>query len=152
MRGLVAVNTFGWRPEGIAFRGMLAVMGSRPMQALDTITGWLPRMTATRFGVGRRLDAKDRRTFRRGMDRRGRRSFHRYMRSVRTHDYTTVDRAVNVGRATVAGQHNDPLGFHRWAERFPDLTRLEIDGGNHFPMCDDPGLVADTIRSWEPRR
>jgi pimeloyl-ACP methyl ester carboxylesterase len=28
IRGIAAVNTFGWRPSGGAFRGMLALMGS----------------------------------------------------------------------------------------------------------------------------
>jgi haloalkane dehalogenase len=46
----------------------------------------------------------------------------------------------------VFGQHNDPLGFQpRWRERLPRARQLEIPGGNHFPMCDDPRLLADGI-------
>lgn len=41
VHGLVAVNTFGW-PRGVAFTGMLRVMGSAPMRAFDTATGFLP--------------------------------------------------------------------------------------------------------------
>lgn len=156
IRGLVAVNTFGWRPSGRAFRTMLAVMGSRSMQGIDVVTGWLPRMTSTRFGVGRHLDRRDRRAFRRGMRARGRASFHRYMRSVRRHDYDRVDRAVlalaDRPLLTVFGEHNDPLGFQpQWANRFGDIEHVEIAGGNHFPMCDDPTVVAAAIIDWASR-
>lgn len=157
VRAVAAVNTFGWRPAGMAFRGMLAVMGSRTMQAIDAVTGWLPRMTSTRFGVGRHLDPTDRRAFRRGMRGSGRASFHRYMRSVRRHDYARVDRAMRqlAGRPllTAFGANNDPLGFQpQWAERFADVEQLEIPGGNHFPMCDDPEAVANGIRRLAGRR
>ena len=153
VRRLVAVNTFGWRPSGKAFRTMLAVMGSRTMQVIDVVTGWLPRMTSTRFGVGRHLSRRDRRAFRRAMRTRGRASFHRYMRSVRRHDYDRVDRAVlalaDRPLLTVFGENNDPLGFQpQWAERFSDIEQLEIAGGNHFPMCDDPAGVAAAISAW----
>lgn len=153
VRALVAVNTFGWRPSGKAFRTMLAVMGSRAMQGIDVMTGWLPRMTSTRFGVGRHLSRRDRRAFRRAMRARGRAAFHRYMRSVRRHDYDRVDRAVlamaDRPLLTVFGENNDPLGFQPlWADRFGDIEQLEIAGGNHFPMCDDPEGVAAAITTW----
>src|SRR6201993_5620612 len=48
---LAAVNCFAWRPTGGAFRGMLAAMGSAPARELDAATGFLPRVTATSFGV-----------------------------------------------------------------------------------------------------
>lgn len=153
VRGIVAVNSFAWRPEGVAFRTMLAVMGSRLMLASDVITGWLPRMTSSRFGVGRHLDRRDRKAFRRGMYRGGRASFHRYMRSVRHHDYQPVDRAVRLladrPLLTIFGERNDQLGFQpRWAERFNHVTQVEIPAAQHFPMCDDPDRVASTIRAW----
>ena len=156
VRALVAVNTFGWRPSDRAFRSMLAVMGSRTMQGIDVVTGWLPRLTSTRFGVGRHLDRGDRRAFRRAMRARGRASFHRYMRSVRRHDYDRVDRAVlamaDRPLLTVFGENNDPLGFQpQWADRFVDIEQLEVADGNHFPMCDDPVGVAAAITSWSAR-
>ncbi|MDY7106320.1 MAG: alpha/beta hydrolase [Actinomycetota bacterium] len=156
VRGLAAVNTFGWRPEGPAFRGMLAVMGSAVVRESDAWTGWLVRATSGRFGVGRHLDRDGRRTFRRGMPRRGRRAFHHYLRSARRHDFTTIEATVadlgHLPLLTVFGSRNDPLGFQpRWAERFDDVTAVEVPGGNHFPMCDDPVLVADAITTWHRR-
>lgn len=84
------------------------------------------------------------------MDHRGRRSFHRFLRAARRHDYTLVDQAVARFRhlpvLTVFGERNDPLHFQpKWAERFDDVTQVEIVGGNHFAMCDDPDLVAEAI-------
>ena len=154
---LVAVNTFGWRPEGALFRSMLALMGSRPMRELDVWTGWLPRLTSTRMGVGRHMDKSGRKTFRRGVDRRGRRSFHRYMRSVRRHDFASIDGAVaelsDRPLLTIFGERNDPLGFQpRWAERFVRIEQVQVPKGNHFPMCDAPDLVASGIRRWHARR
>lgn len=156
VRGLTAVNTFGWRPAGAAFRGMLAVMGSAPMRGLDVWTGWLPRMTSTRFGVGRHLDRSERKAFQRGMNHRGRRSFHRYMRGVRKHDFETVDATVqrlsDLPMLTVFGENNDPLDFQpQWAERFADIEHIVVPEGNHFPMCDDPVLLAEAIRDWHRR-
>lgn len=47
---------------------------------------------------------------------------------------------------TVFGERNDPLGFQpRWAERFAEITQFEVPNSNHFPMCDDPKLVARAI-------
>ena len=61
LRGLVAVNTFGWRPQGTAFRGMLTVMGSPVTRQVSLRTGALARLTATTFGTGRHLDQRSRR-------------------------------------------------------------------------------------------
>ncbi len=120
---------------------------------LDAATGWLPRMTSTRSGVGRNLDRSGRRTFLRVMTRRGRRSFHRYMRSVRTHDSATieatVERLAHLPLLTIFGARGDPLRFQpKWAARFADITQLEVPKGGHFPMCDDPDLVAETLTTW----
>lgn len=157
VRGLVAVNTFAWRPSGAAFRGMLATMGNAAVRESDAWTGWLPRMTSTGFGVGRHWSRSRRRVFRRGMDRRGRRSFHRAMASVRRHDYGAVDRSVAAladrPLLTVFGERNDPLGFQPlWRERFADIEQVVVPRGNHFPMCDDPDLVAAALAGWHQRR
>jgi haloalkane dehalogenase len=54
---------------------------------------------------------------------------------------------------TIFGERNDPLGFQpRWKQMFPDVRRVVVAKGNHFPMCDDPDLVAETIRSWHRER
>jgi haloalkane dehalogenase len=153
LRGLVVVNSFGWRPSGVPFRSMLAVMGSSPMRELDAWTGFLPRATSTRLGVGRNLTREDRRAFRAGIDRHGRRSFHRYMRSARTSDavYAAVADALagplrDIPVKTVFGQRNDPLHFQpQWKQRFPKAQQVVVPQGNHFPMCDAPATVARAI-------
>ena len=132
---------------------MLAVMGSALMRELDALTGWLPSLISTKSGVGRNLDKTDRQAFRRGMNRRGRRSFHRYMKAARRHDFAAVDSAMMAladrPLLTIFGEKNDPLGFQPlWAEKFADIEQVEVPNGNHFPMCDAPSLVATRIRKW----
>ena len=151
--GLVAVNAFGWQPSGVPFRAMLGIMGSAPMRELDAATGFLSAATSTRLGVGRHWDKATRKTFRRGMTPAGRRSLHRYMRAARRHDYETitsvVDRFASMPLLTIFGERNDPLRFQaKWAERFPLITQVQVAKGNHFPMCDDPELIATTIIGW----
>ena len=152
VRGLAAVNTFGWRPSGVGFRSMLALMGSGAMREIDVFTGWLPRLTATSFGVGRHWKRPLRKTFLAALDHRGRRSFHHYMRSARRFDFTRVDAACEAYRSlpalTVFGERNDYLSFQaKWAERLHDLEQIEVPGGNHFPMCDAPTTVTAAIRA-----
>jgi pimeloyl-ACP methyl ester carboxylesterase len=155
VRALVALNTFGWRPSGVLFPTMLLLMGSPPMRVLDVISGWLPRMSSTRFGVGRHFDRRDRHVFRRGMGHRGRSAFHRYIRSAgpgRT-DYGEVERATEALASrpllTIFGERNDPGGFQpKWRERFQSTTTAIVPNGYHFPMCDDPDLVAGAIRRF----
>ena len=58
---------------------------------------------------------------------------------------TPADRSL----LTIFGENNDPLGFQpAWAERFARIEQFEVPNGSHFPMCDDPGLVANAIRTW----
>jgi len=155
IRGIVAVNTFGWRPAGAAFRGMLALMGSRVMRQIDVSIGVLPRLTATAFGVGRHLDGASRRAYRAGLHRSiG--TFHDYLRDARRADalYEEIASGFDgpLGRLpllTIFGERNDPLGFQpKWRARFPRARQVVVPKGNHFPMCDDPDLVAHAIRAW----
>jgi pimeloyl-ACP methyl ester carboxylesterase len=154
IRGICAVNTFGWRPSGVAFRGMLALMGSTAMREFDVFSGVLPRITARTFGIGRIMDEPSRKAFLSGIGRQGIRSFHAYMRdaSTSTNIYEQVDRALagpfrHLPLVTFFGEHNDPLGFQpRWKQLFPDSRQVVVADGNHFPMCDDPDLLASTIR------
>jgi pimeloyl-ACP methyl ester carboxylesterase len=153
VRGIAAINTFGWRPSGVAFRSMLAVMGNPVMSEIDVWTGWLPRMASTRFGVGRQWDRATRKTFRKGMRHRGRRSFHRYMKAVHRHDFSAIESTVSklsgLPLLTVFGEKNDPLGFQpKWAERFPNHTQVLVENGMHFPMCDDPQQTSAAITNW----
>lgn len=153
IRGIAAINTFGWRPSGIAFRSMLAMMGNPIMREIDVWTGWLPRMASTHFGVGRQWDKATRRAFRKGMQHRGRRSLHRYMKSVQKHDFSAIESTVSafsdLPLLTVFGEKNDPLGFQpMWAERFANHTQVVVESGMHFPMCDDPQQVSAAITDW----
>jgi pimeloyl-ACP methyl ester carboxylesterase len=156
VRGLVGVNTFAWKPSGMMFRGMLALMGSSPMREFDAATGFLARISASSFGVGRYLNRDSRLAFRAGIGPSGLRTFHRYMRDARGCDsiYDEAMAALTgpfraLPLLTIFGERNDPLGFQpRWKQMFPDLRQVVIPKGNHFPMCDDPDLVADSIRSW----
>ncbi len=156
VRGLVAVNTFAWKPSGPMFRGMLALMGSAPMREFDALSGVLARISASSFGVGRHLDNESRQAFRAGIGPDGLRAFHQYMHDARTCDsiYERVASALAgpfraLALLTIFGERNDPLGFQpQWKQMFPDARQVVVAKGNHFPMCDDPDLVANTIRAW----
>jgi haloalkane dehalogenase len=160
IRGIVGMNAFGWKPSGAAFRGMLAVMGSGFMREVGVLTGFIPRLSATSFGIGRHMDESGRQAFRAGIGRRGRSAFHNYMRDARQCDnlYDEIASALagpfsSLPLLTIFGERNDPFGFQqRWKALFPDARQIVVAKGNHFPMCDDPGLVAQAIRSWHRDR
>lgn len=144
---LAAINTFGWRPSGIAFRLVLALMGNATMREIDAAIRWLPLASSSRFGVGRHFDKAARRVYRRGMNTR---NFHRYLASARRFDYSNAQGAMRLlaGRelVTIFGQRNDPLKLQpKWAARFPATRLLTIPGGYHFPMCDAPATVASAL-------
>jgi pimeloyl-ACP methyl ester carboxylesterase len=152
---LVAVNCFAWRPTGALFRGMLAAMGSAPARELDAAVGWLPRLTATGFGVGRHWSRADLAVFRAGIDRSARRAWHGYFRDARHADelYAELDHGLRGPLSdrrllTIFGQFNDPLRFQpRWKTLFPTAHQVTVHRGNHFPMCDDPDLVASAVKA-----
>ena len=78
------------------------------------------------------------------------------MRSARHHDYSVVEGTVaklaNTPLLTIFGQRNDPLKFQpKWRERFVNVEQVQIKKGYHFPMCDDPILVAKSIDDWRVR-
>ena len=160
IRGLCAVNAFAWKPSGLPFHGMLALMGSAPIREFSAWTGILTRITASAFGVGRHLDASSRKAFYAGVGRRGIRAFHSYLRDARKSPaiYEQLDRALTGPFArlpllTVFGERNDPLGFQpRWKQLFNDARQVVVTKGNHFPMCDDPGLVAASIGEFHRDR
>jgi pimeloyl-ACP methyl ester carboxylesterase len=155
VRGLVGVNSFGWKPAGRPFRGMLAVMGSGVVRRIDLATGAIARITSTSFGVGRHLDEPSRRAYKAGLFQElG--AFHDYLREARFSDelYEEVTRALTgpfrpLPLLTIFGEKNDPLGFQpQWKQLFPTARQVTVPKGNHFPMCDDPDLVAQSIREW----
>jgi haloalkane dehalogenase len=156
IRGIVGMNAFGWKPSGAAFRTMLALIGSGFIRELDVMTGLIPRLSSTSFGVGRHLDAPSRQAFFNGMGTRSRRAFHNYIRDARRCDslYDEIARAFagpfsGLPVLTIFGERNDPFGFQqRWKALFPGVRQVVVAKGNHFPMCDDPDLASETIRTW----
>jgi pimeloyl-ACP methyl ester carboxylesterase len=153
---LAAVNCFAWTPTGPAFRGMLALMGSAPVREVDVATNILARITSTNFGVGRHWGRADREVFRAGIDAPARRAWHAYFRDARGAQalYAEVGAALRGTLAdrpllTIFGQFNDPLRFQpRWKALFPNARQVKVRRGNHFPMCDDPELVASALKSF----
>jgi pimeloyl-ACP methyl ester carboxylesterase len=156
LAALAAVNCFAWKPTGPLFRGMLALMGSAPVRELDAATDVLSRVTSTSFGVGRHWSRADRAVFRAGIDVSARRAWHAYFRDARSAEalYAEVDVALRGSLAdrpllTIFGELNDPLRFQpRWKALFPTAHQLKVRRGNHFPMCDDPDLVARALKSF----
>ena len=158
---IVMANTFAWEPEGTALRTMLRIISSRPIAALDRLTAGIPRLTATNFGVGRHLEAAERRAFlgpfqeKRRIDR-----FHSSMGDALVAE--SLWRRIELGIAaglkerpvlTIFGERNDPFRFQpRHHATFPDHESLVIEGGNHFPMMDDPDRFAATLRDWLNRK
>jgi pimeloyl-ACP methyl ester carboxylesterase len=151
---LCAVNAFAWKPEGLAFRGMLSLMGSTAMAELDARLLLLPRVAGSPFGVGRHFEERAWEAFVAGIGPQGVRAFHAYMRDAARGEsiYDDVDSALagplrRLPLATVFGERNDPFGFQlRWKKLFPLAKQFVVPRGNHFPMCDDPDLVAKVIR------
>ncbi len=156
VRGIVAMNAFGWAPSEPGLRFMLALIGSRPMRGFNVLTRLIPRISATSFGVGRNMDESSRKAFLAGMAPRGIRAFHDYMRDARHSEplYRRVAVALHgdlsrLPMLTIFGERNDPFGFqNRWRELFPDARQVVVAKGNHFPMCDAPDFVARMIREW----
>jgi pimeloyl-ACP methyl ester carboxylesterase len=159
IRGLCAVNAFGWRPSGRLFRFMLGLMGHPITREIDAITQLIPRISSSAFGAGLHWDAASREAFLRGIGRQGVRAFHDYLRDARKAEvvYDDVRRALagpfrRLPLITIFGERNDPLGFQpRWRELYPAARQIVVAKGNHFPMCDDPDLVAETIRQFHRR-
>jgi haloalkane dehalogenase len=157
--GLAAVNTFAWAPEGRPLRAMLALMGSGPVRGSDTLVGWMPAATATRFGVARHWTATDRAAFRGAFDRPARAAIHRYFADAHRAGavYAAADAALTGPLAdrpllTVFGARNDPLRFQpRWRARFPQARQEVVPRGYHFPMCDAPDAVAGWLADWHRR-
>jgi pimeloyl-ACP methyl ester carboxylesterase len=160
VRGLVVANSFGWWPPERTLRGMIRLMGSPAIRLLNTSTNLVPRLTATKFGVGRRLDRAGRQAFLGPTrNRRRRHPFHDLM-----HDAARARSLLEGVRAglrgpladrpllTIFGERNDPLHFQRrWRGLFPTALQVLIPHGNHFPMCDAPDVCAEAVREWAPR-
>jgi haloalkane dehalogenase len=129
-------------------------MGSTVVREFSAWTGLLAKVTSRPFGIGRTMDEPSRQAFLAGIGRQGMRTFHAYMRDARKSEmiYAQLDQALGgpfrlLPLMTLFGERNDPLGFQpRWKALFPDARQVVVPGRNHFPMCDNPDLVASSIR------
>lgn len=154
--GVAAVNTFAWRPRGVTLPLALRTFGSAAMRELGAFTGLLASGSSTRFGVGRRMAPPARRAWRAGLrDRAARRLPHRLFRDATRNRTVQADAEAALAALadrpllTIFGQFSDYFRFQRqWRERRPGVTQRVVRGGLHFPMCDDPALVAHWIDEW----
>lgn len=155
--GLVATNSFSWAPDRVALRAMLRIMGSRSMTATLGSLRVVPRLSRTSAGVGRHFDAADRTAFFGPYRSRSKaRNFHRTMRSARraTGTFERAEQALigplaHLPVLTIFGEKNDPFGFaDRWQNLFPAARQWTVEGGNHFPMCDDPDGFVEHVAAW----
>jgi haloalkane dehalogenase len=157
-RGLVLSNTFGWPLAGYpAVRRMLRVVTSPPFVAVNTLTNVLARLTATSYGVGRKMSRADRRAFLGPWRSRGsRRATLQVLAGVLRIDplMAGVERSLPATLAglpvlTVFGTRNDPYGWQdRFEQIFPGATAVRIADGRHFPFNDDPDGYSAAICDW----
>jgi haloalkane dehalogenase len=155
---VAAVNTFGWKPSGVALPLALRFMGSAAVREADAFTAFLPWASSTALGVGRRWDRATRRAWRAGLkERASRRLLHRLFRDAAGN--TRIQQAAEAALAalsdrpltTVFGQLGDYFSFQRqWRRRHPAPRAAVVPWGLHFPMCDDPGLLAAELRRLTP--
>lgn len=154
--GIAAINTFGWRPRGVVLPVALRTFGSPVVRELDALTGLLPLASSTRLGVGRHMDRATRRAWRRGLrDRSSRRAMHRLFRDAASN--RTVHRDADATLAalarrpaiTIFGRLGDYFRFQKqWRRHNPNVVARIVPGGFHFPMCDNPALVARQLDEW----
>lgn len=160
VNGIAAVNALAWKPTDLKLRLGLSLIGSSLVRELDVLTGVVPRLTSTSFGVGLHMDGPSLNTFRSGIGREGLRAFHQYIHDANRGEgvYDKISAALtgpfrHLPLITIFGERNDPFRFQeRWKELYPNARQVIIPKGNHFPMCDDPKFVADTLRDWHRER
>ena len=157
--GIAAVNTFGWRPSGIMFRPMLWIIGGAPMRELDAFTGFLPKATSRRFGVGRHWNRPTRKAFRYGLrDHEARRAMHRLFHDARVNAtiYAQASRTIDAlnprQASTIFGSLGDYLGFQKkWRRRAARHHPNEHPVGSALPDVRQPLPHRQTPRRLAPR-
>jgi pimeloyl-ACP methyl ester carboxylesterase len=157
-RGLVLSNTFGWPLAGYpAVRRMLRVVTSPPFGAINDLTNVMALLTASSYGVGRKMSRADRRIFRGPWrSRSSRRATLQVLAGVLRIDpmMAGVERSLPAVLAdlpvlTIFGRKNDPYGWQsRFQQIFPGATAVGIADGHHFPFNDDPDGYSAAIRAW----
>jgi len=151
---LIAVNTFGWRPRGALLPAMLSVFGSGLMRRFDAATGLLPAATSGPLGVGRAMDRPSRAAFRRAFDRSATAAMHRMFADAgneEIHRQASAGLSMLAGRPALSifGRWGDYGRFRKaWRRHLPVLHEITVPASLHFPMNDNPAMVADAIASW----
>jgi len=161
IRGIVVIESFGWSlsRENPKVARMLQFAGGRTFGLVNGATNLLMRVSSATFGAGRHLSRDGRRAFRGPYrERPARRQTLAMLRDAAVADdyLHEVDRALRTvlrdrPMLLVFGEKSPGIkeGFpERWKARFPGALLLLVAGGHHFPMTDDPDLVARALRSW----
>lgn len=161
IRAIALIESFGWSlsEENPKVARMLRLAGGRTFGLVNGATNLLMRITSTSFGAGRHLSGNGRRALRGPYrDRPARRQTTAMLRDAAlADDYLRgVDHALRTVLSDrpillVFGEKSPAIkeGFpERWRARFPDALLLLVADGHHFPMMDDPDLVAGALRSW----
>jgi len=124
---------------------------------MNRLTNVVARLTASRYGVGRRMGKADRRAFLGPWRSPGaRRATQQILAGVLRTDplMAQVERSLRARLAdlpvlTLFGRKNDPYGWQsRFQQIFPHATAAGIDDGHHFPFNDDPDAYAAAISTW----
>jgi pimeloyl-ACP methyl ester carboxylesterase len=157
-RGLVLSNTFGWPLAGYpAVRRMLKVVTGPLFGAINSRTNILALLTATSYGVGKKMSRADRRVFLGPWrSRRYRRATLQILAGVLRIDpmMAAVERSLpatlgGLPVLTIFGRKNDSYGWQsRFEQIFPGATAAAVAGGHHFPFNDDPDGYSAAISNW----
>jgi haloalkane dehalogenase len=157
-RGLVISNTFGWPLAGYpAVRRTLKVIAHPLFAALNTLTNVTALVTASSYGVGRKMSRADRRAFLgpwRSVS--SRRATQQILAGVLRIDpiMADVEHLLQASLAglpvlTLFGRKNDRYGWQdRFGQIFPRAAAAGIADGRHFPFNDDPDAYSAAISAW----
>ena len=157
IQGIVFTQTFSWPPLNRILRAMLRIVSSRLITTMNVGTNLIPKLTATRAGIGRHLKEEARAAFLGPYHHKApRRRFHEMMGSalVESAYLANLKDAVQTTLSdqpvlTIYGENNDPFGFQAtFKELFPHAEEMVIPDGNHFPMSDDPDGFTGRVEEW----
>ncbi len=157
-RALVLSNTFGWPLAGYpAVRRMLKAVTSPLFSGINNLTNVVALLTASSYGVGRKMSRADRRSFLGPWrSRSSRRATLQVLAGVLRIDPMMADVERSLATTftglpvlTLFGPKNDPYGWQsRFSQLLPNATAAVIPGGHHFPFNDDPDAYSAAIRTW----
>ena len=159
-RGLIISNSFAWPLADYPLvRRMLRLVASPLFATINDRTNVLALVTATSYGVGRRMSRADRVSFL-GPWRStsSRRATQQILADVLRIDpiMSEVERQLtrelsSLPVLTLFGRKNDPYGWQsRFQKIFPHATAVGVDG-HHFPFDDDPDAYTQAILAWWTR-